>query len=114
MVRIGRITAVIMMTLLIVRRVTDALHFCLFGGSKIGQVAHEEDESPVVVGVVVRSRHARQADAISDDAVGLTIGEALRLRLAKIGRFRVEVPTSFRVSASVIGMAERAMIGEMF
>lgn len=57
--------------------------------------------------------HAREADAVVDDVINLPVCEVLRFRLAHVRRFRIEVLSDLRFSASVIAVAGGAMVGEV-
>src|ERR1700687_4770958 len=57
--------------------------------------------------------HARQADAVLDDVVQLAVSQTLGIRLAHIGRLRIQVLADRRAPAAVVRMTDGAVIREM-
>src|SRR5262249_4705411 len=94
----------------------ERFHFLEMIRSELTELSDEMDELPrlhVVVASVAPRRHPRQSDAVLDDPVDLAVGEALRIGQPHVGSARVEVAPDFSLSAAVVGVAARAMVGKM-
>jgi hypothetical protein len=93
----------------------ERLHLAFLDWRELGQVPYEHDELPAIVVFPFRApgRHTGKPNAIVDDVVDLAVREILRVGQTHVRRFRVEVLADLRPSASVIVMADGAMIGEV-
>src|SRR6266513_727438 len=85
-------------------------------GSKLAQVADEENEFPAIVVLffvrMAPGRHARETDAVLDDVADLAIGKILRLWRAQIWRLGVKVPADLGLDAAVVAVADGAAVDE--
>src|ERR1700677_2334669 len=91
-------------------------HFIEFLGRDLRQVPDEQNQAPGLPDSVrsVKGWHAAQTNSIFDCVVELAIALVLRPGCTQVGRFRIEALAEYRLAPSVIRMARRAMIGEMF
>src|SRR5882762_9015080 len=80
---------------------------------ELRQAPDEQDELPVVLVFAAPAGHAGEADAVLDDGKELAIGELLRFSLSHVRGGRVHILTHLGFSAAVIGVTDRAMIGEV-
>ena len=92
------------------------LHVLQFIRSQTWQMADEQHQMPRIV--IVRpsyapSGHSREAHAVLDDVVNLTIRKILRLRQAHVRNARIKLLPHLRRAAAVVAMATGAMVREM-
>src|SRR6266849_3351062 len=65
----------------------------------------------VMTGWITPRRHAGQTYAVLDDRKRFPIGEILRPGPAHVGRLRVKIATDLCLSAPIVAMTGRAVIG---
>src|SRR5262249_551732 len=81
-----------------------------------GQTPDEVHELPAVCTLrfcPAECRHSRKPNAILDDVIQFAVAQLLRCGQSHVRWFRIEALADRRVTASIVSMAERAMIGEM-
>src|ERR1700747_883702 len=93
-------------------------HFELFFGGKRRQVPDEVNQLPTGIGVAVfraaaEPGHASKAHSIFDDPENIALAKILRCICAKIGRLGIKSAADHGVPASVVAVADGAVIGEV-
>ncbi len=93
----------------------ERFHFAFLRWREVGQMPYEHDELPAIVVFLLRAprRHSSKPNAIVDDVVDLSVREVLGFGQTHVRCPRVKVLADLRLSASVIAVADGAMVGEV-
>src|SRR5262245_34714970 len=91
----------------------DLAHQLNFSRCELRQMPDEQDQLPVLFIFTVPPRHAGKANTVFDDVEDLTVRQILSRPLAHVRGGRVETGIDLGVSAPVVGMANRTVIGEV-
>src|SRR5688572_20616048 len=91
----------------------DLSHQLDFLFRELRKVANEEHQFPVLVILAAPSRHSREPDAVLDDVEQLAIREFLGIWFAHVRRRWIQPGIYLCLATAVVGMAYRAVIGEM-
>src|SRR5579885_155577 len=94
------------------------LHLQPFFRRELRQVADEAHQLPailsrVVPGLSAECRHSRQTHSVFDNPEKLAVRKFLRVLLPQVRRLWIQPAHDLRVAASVVSMADRAMIREV-
>src|SRR5207302_320169 len=86
-------------------------------GRELREVAYERDQVPArtfaLLATVPPRGHAGEPDAVVDDVEDLTVRELLRLAQPQVRGAWIEVAAYLRLSATVVCVADRAMVREV-
>jgi len=95
----------------------ERFHFIQFFLRELRQMADKMHQPPAIEiffrVAAAPSRHGCEANAVVNDPKQLTVGHGLGLSQPQIGRLRVDVLPDRRLAASVVPMADGAMIRKM-
>src|SRR6267143_2428055 len=93
----------------------ERFHLAFLRWRELGQMPYEHDELPAIVVFLLRvpRRHSGKPNAIVDDVVDLSVREPLRVGQTHVRRLRIQIVADLCLSASVIAVANGAMIGEV-
>ena len=95
----------------------EGFHFVQFFLRDLRQMTDKMHQFPAV-DILLRvaaspGRHGCKANPVVDDPKQLAVRQGLRIGEPQIGRFRVDVLADGGLPASVVGMADCAMVGEV-
>src|SRR6266853_1324064 len=95
----------------------ETFHLQLLLARELREVADEGDQVPgralALLASVTPGRHAGEPNAVLDDVEQLAVGELLRRRQPQIRRPWIEIAAHLRLPASVVRVADGAMVREM-
>src|SRR6476469_5784354 len=102
---------------LFLRLGVERFHFVQFFLRELWQMTDKMHQLPAV-DILLRvaaspGRHGRKANAVVDDPKQLAVRQGLCIGEPQIGRLRVDVLADGGLPASVVGMADCAMISEV-
>ena len=95
----------------------ERLHLVELIRRQLWEMANDVDQLPTVL--VLRwvtlspGRHRSEANAMVNDPENLTIRHRLSTGQSEVRRFRVDILPDRRLAAAVVGMAGRAVVGEV-